>query len=401
MTQLQRLVLGRVPLLAWIFVSGLTAVAAASPVCPSTIAICPCTITTSGFYTLESGTLATTGNGDCIKIRAQNVNLNLLGNAIQGPGNSSTGAGIHILSEATNAIIIGGSSTTIGSTISSFRVGIQDDANRATIDFFNTTGNTAAGVLLNKVTGSAVADFTTNDPSVGVDIESSQNCLLNDFSTDNAVVTAGIVINNSQNLDVTNFSSGPNSLNQNVGLQMTNSNFNTLTDWDVSLNNGPGMILDHSNHNFIGGSAIGSLASDNNGYGIGLQFSNGNRIANIVAEETGEGVFLGASSNNIVSVFNSVNNFRCIHIGVGGAVKSGSSNGNRIFDGTVGNSLSGVVSGSKFGVVIDAGSTGNSVSFVNGSGDIDFDAQDNNPQPCKNIWFDNTFGVVDPPACFH
>jgi hypothetical protein len=144
---------------------------AATTSCLTSISSCGCTITSPGFYTVVSSLTATAAGADCIDIQARNVNLWVGGHSITG---LSGGAGIHILKSASGAFIEGLSlSSGSFSSVGSFSVGIQDDANGAIIAHVNGSGNANAGVLLNHVSGSLVSDFSAGNNAYGVEFSSS------------------------------------------------------------------------------------------------------------------------------------------------------------------------------------------------------------------------------------
>ena len=139
--------------------------------CQAAISTCGCTITVGGFYSVMSNLSTAAAGADCIDIKAPNVKLWIDGVSITGAGG---GIGIHLLKSAAGAFIEGlnlgsGSFSSVGS----FHIGIQDDANGATIAHVDTSGNSNAGVLLNRVNGSLISDFSADSNAYGVELFAS------------------------------------------------------------------------------------------------------------------------------------------------------------------------------------------------------------------------------------
>jgi hypothetical protein len=173
-------------------------VLAATVSCQPSISSCGCTITSAGLYQVTSDPTATVVGADCIDIKAPNVKLWVDGHTILGLGG---GIGIHILRTASGAFIEGldlgsGSFASIGS----FGVGIQDDANGAIIAHVNESGNSSAGVLLNRVTGSAVSDFSADNNTYGVELFGSTLSSIQRVTTDSNSIYGIWLTNSSRNI---------------------------------------------------------------------------------------------------------------------------------------------------------------------------------------------------------
>jgi hypothetical protein len=161
--------------------------AAAKVSCGSSISQCGCTITKPGVFTvtakLSSGQ-GTTGNGDCIDIKAPNAKLFLQGFALTGVG---TGAGIRLLSSANGAFVEGtrAGAGTGQSTISGWDIGIEDDASNTIVEDFESNSNATAGVLLNKAHNSNINDFGASSNGVyGAWLKASSGNQINCSDTD-------------------------------------------------------------------------------------------------------------------------------------------------------------------------------------------------------------------------
>ncbi len=123
------------------------------------------TISAPGNYCLSPGGQATftSSGGDCFAITAPNVTLESGGQeTIQGAG---TGAGIHVLSGATNFAM-----GLFCPIIRGFNVGIEDDANGARFGNSNDcptrTSNVNYGIYFNNVSGSQYAGGNSLNPGV-------------------------------------------------------------------------------------------------------------------------------------------------------------------------------------------------------------------------------------------
>jgi len=166
--------------------------------CPPSISSCGCTITSSGYYELASSLSATNATSDCIDIRAANVNLWLDGRSMSGMGG---GIGLHLLRSATNAFVEGlDLSSGAFASIGSFAVGIQDDAGAAVIGHTNVSNNSNVGVLLNRVNGSLVSDFSAESNTYGVELNASTLCSLQRVTVDSNSVYGIWLLSSSRNI---------------------------------------------------------------------------------------------------------------------------------------------------------------------------------------------------------
>ncbi len=153
--------------------------------CASAISSCGCTITKPGTYTVTAVLDATQGlnaNGDCLDVKAPNVNLFLNGFDITG---NSAGTGLHLLSSANNAMVQGikgkkSASTTQDPTLSGWSIGLEVDSANGLIVDFKAIGNTHVGVFLDKARNNNLNDFQANKNGVyGVWLEASSGNQIN------------------------------------------------------------------------------------------------------------------------------------------------------------------------------------------------------------------------------
>jgi hypothetical protein len=136
---------------------------AATVVCSKSVKACGCSITTTGVYTVQNN-LSLGTNSDCISIGTKNVVLNLNGWNITGPGNGSTGAGVHI-KNATSVWIEGQGTASQPSILSGWKYGVEDDGDSAFIENVTTTGNSKAGIYFFKANNSQLVNFTASGNS--------------------------------------------------------------------------------------------------------------------------------------------------------------------------------------------------------------------------------------------
>lgn len=164
----------KVMVLAFLAISALSLPAFAQ----TTISSCE-TITQPGKYAVQSqATLHSTG--DCLVIAAPSVTIQTQVATITGNG---TGAGIHIMPSAINFQLL-----PFATTINTFSVGIQDDANNAYIgsdygDPLWIGDQVSTGVLLNNVVGSQVNGVGTHAIWNGILIHGGHNNLITGYET--------------------------------------------------------------------------------------------------------------------------------------------------------------------------------------------------------------------------
>jgi hypothetical protein len=188
--------------------------------CGVTISACGCTIVSPGFYEVETtltAPMGTNSDSSCISIRAPNTTLSLKGNNITGP-TAASGIGIHLLASAQNSFVDGSNpspptaaptpsaeptpsveptasemptpSTTptptatptpTNSMISSWNVGIEDDANNTFIYNLTTNINADTGILIQRAHSVSVSHFTSNgNGSYGVRLSATAASAVSD-----------------------------------------------------------------------------------------------------------------------------------------------------------------------------------------------------------------------------
>ena len=264
---------------------------AATTSCQSSISSCGCTITSAGLYQVISNPTATVAGADCIDIKAPNVKLWVGGHSITGLGG---GVGIHILRSASGAFVEGldlssGSFAIVGT----FSIGVQDDASGAIIAHVNAIGNSSAGFLLNRVSGSAVSDFSSNNNAYGVELLGSALSSIQRSTTDSNSIYGIWLLSSSRN--IVNFfdaqdnavagvyvgcqpSAGP------IGGTCKPSNYNHIYDGPLvgafSASQNYGVAIDARNAGNVVSGTAGSgdssadLEDNNPGCGSDLWFNN-------------------------------------------------------------------------------------------------------------------------------
>ena len=160
------------------------AAAVASPlvpfITPTPVSACG-TLSVPGSYVLVANLGPSAGN--CLVVSAPNVRLNLGGHTVTGTGAPSS-AGVVLLPGALGSRVY---STRPGAVVTSFQAGLADEANGAVITGPRLwlKGNTASGVVLLDVTGSAVQLVRLDgNGHFGANIEGSSNSLLRDNQAD-------------------------------------------------------------------------------------------------------------------------------------------------------------------------------------------------------------------------
>jgi len=287
-------------------------VMAAGPNCPPMIKDCGCVIRSSNTFLVMRDLDATATNQTCIEIAASNVNLNTEGRHIFGK-NDGTGTGIKIDAGA-NRVIVEGTDLekdTPQSEVSQWNIGIEDDGDRAVIARFkaiggvgllledggnchtqpHTPGNSAGGVLLNKVVRSFVGDLNANfNGSFGVMVQQSQGVTLANLSGDQ---------------------------NKDTGIKLVSSNNVSIGPGGAECNDANGITLISSSHNRIHDSNGNEMNGDTgilltcaSGDGCpGNDGSNENRITNAGAPRNMNGIEIGqGSGGNIITVTHNEDN---------------------------------------------------------------------------------------------
>lgn len=291
--------------------------------CSLSIGTCGCTIDSPGTYKL-TGTSPMNSTGTCVDITASNVTLSGGLITIKGPGSVVGTYGVHI-EPAANKVLLE------KLTAEDFGSGVHVDGPNATLYLVSTSLNNR-GVVVNGANAFFIQVSSELDFETGIQVNSTAT----DF--------AGMVV-------------------KAVGAT------------------GAGILL-----NGVSGAFLNQVIAEENGtFGIWLDSSSNNSIADFQAEDNGvAGVYLG-----------------CNAIGpIGTACPTGvsPSNSNSII-GTVGESTSSLVSNTasqRFGVVVGLGSLHNRFLSITGTGNVDDDALDENPECGSNRWFGDTFTTSVP-----
>jgi parallel beta-helix repeat protein len=298
--------------------------------CDNEIDACGCTITTPGIYAVTQSLNSTQGltlRNDCIDITAAHTILRLQGNSITGPG-TGVGTGIWIESSATSSIIEGAGNSGAAPeppelsflggrpgeevfaipppgddlpvvnlwnpngaqpTINLWQIGIEVDADYATVELFKQIGgnlffqhgNSVAGIFVK-----GASDVTLDDMIV------SFNGL------------AGVNAQDGGNNRFFNLTVDHNGVN---GLALQTSNGNTIANLTSDHNKGEGIAFFSSIDNQL--FTFGSYENGLEGLFVGTTpvvggvASTGNHISNGSARQNGEfGVELdNATSGNTVN----------------------------------------------------------------------------------------------------
>jgi len=286
------------------FAIAMAADAAADPSpCPDVITSCGCRITKSQIYTVGNDlSAAQTSEPNCIEIAKDHAILNTEGWALL--GNGSTGVGILIRPGADHVIVEGGEEADNNppinpsggtpadspaidshppqSTVALWNIGIEDDADDATILLFaniggsffqQDQGNITGGVLLRGVKRSVIGDFRANfNGQFGVMLDHCSHIQINNIAT---VMNGqnGLVLDRSDNNRIGPATAGGNSK---LGTWLFVSSDNVIHDDASAGNSGTGTVLgcspdtkncpgnERSNHNRI----VNSAAAGNKNAGV-------------------------------------------------------------------------------------------------------------------------------------
>ena len=388
--------------------------------CPAAISAC-CTISKPGNYTV-SGPL-TSSDGDCIDVTASRVTLNLNNANIAG---ANDGIGIHLLSTATKAIVVGGNSS--GATISNFSTGLQTDAPQSYVALIEVEDSSGDGIV-NNGTGVTLADvfelasggrglvdsanglallgfFASDNGSDGIVVNSSNDIRFESVFSDGNTGN-GIVLQKVRNAVISASEAGSSKANGLNGLLISAGGNNSFNELDTSNNQQNGVFVENrsSGNSFNeltagGNQADGvsvqtsnsnqfsnSSANSNHLNGFELDGSNNNGLQTVVAESNiGSGVWLNGSAANTLMYFTSSSNGTSgIYIGCSATTEpSGTacssfppSNNNFLSDGTSENNA--------VGIGIDLNNHSNRVIDNSVSGNTS-ELEDSNPACNTDVW---------------
>jgi len=139
-----------------LFLGAILSLITAARAMAADITACGTTITQNGFYRVAQNLTAT--QGDCIDVKAAHTVLFLNGKTITGSG---AGVGVKVLSSASHSFIEGANAT-----ITSFGIGIEDDASFVRADNFNANSNSTGGVLLSSAKNSTFSNFQASNNGI-------------------------------------------------------------------------------------------------------------------------------------------------------------------------------------------------------------------------------------------
>ncbi len=263
------------------------------PACPMAIKQCGCTITQSKIYTVANNLSASATQPNCIEIAKNHAILNLKGFRVIG---KNTGIGILIRNGADHVIVEGGDeaendppqnptanepadSPNTQAVVSKWNIGIEDDADDAIIELFNSIGgehllpghsdgNATAGVFLNQVKNSVIGDFRASfNGKYGVMLKHCSKVEINNVTTEQNGDT-GIWLDSSNNNRI-----GPatSPANGKLGTWLSVSSDNVIHDAANASNSDSGLVVgcglekkncpasERSNHNrIVNGEATGN-----------------------------------------------------------------------------------------------------------------------------------------------
>ena len=265
----------------------------AAPPCPTSITACGCTITQSQLYTVANDLSATqTTEPICIEIAKDHAILNTMSFNLTGSG---FGTGILIDKGADHVIVEGAQETSAEepppqSIIQQWNIGIEDDANDATILEWNIKNNITTGIVLNHVTNSIVGDLVAvGNGTNGIEVDHSSKVeVTNETTTGNGEI--GLRLDSSDN----NHLSTASALSGVLGALLFSSSNNVVYDFAFVNNSNTGLVvgcgLDKKN-------CPGNQHSDNN-YLL-VETATANKAGVVIRKHSGGNtVTLGANSGN-------------------------------------------------------------------------------------------------------
>lgn len=265
----------------------------AAPACPISITACGCTITKSQIYTVANDLKAAqTTEPNCIEIAKDHAILNTMSSNLTGSG---FGTGILIDKQADHVIVEGALETDAEepppqSIIQQWNIGIEDDADNATILQWSIKNNITTGILLNHVTNSIVGDLVAvgnNKNGIQVD-HSSKVEITNETTTGNGDI--GLRLDSSDN----NHLSTASSLSGVLGALLFSSSNNVVYDFAFVNNLNTGLVVGCSPGRK---ECPGNERSDNN-YFL-LETATGNKAGVVIRKHSGGNtVTLGANDGN-------------------------------------------------------------------------------------------------------
>jgi Periplasmic copper-binding protein (NosD) len=265
----------------------------AAPACPASITACGCTITQPQIYTVANALSASqTTEPICIEIASGHAILNTMGFDLTG---SSFGTGIRIDKGADHVIVEGAQETADEepppqSTVQQWNIGIEDDADDATILLFSIKNNISSGILLSHVTRSIVGDLASfGNGTDGIEADhSSELEITNETTSGNGEIGLRLDSSNYNHL------STASSISSVVGGLLFSSSNNVVYDFAFVNNSNTGLVLDC---NLDRKNCPGNERSDNN-YLL-VETATANKAGVVIRKHSGGNtVTLGANGGN-------------------------------------------------------------------------------------------------------
>ena len=225
------------------------------------------TISSSGAYFLSKDIVAK--DTDCLSITAKDVILNLNGHGLK--GDDGVGTGLRITSSASNFRMLSAEDN----DIHLFTIGIEADADDATLEGLDVTGNADTGIFVNGARNLTIGAFGSSvNRHLGVHLVNASGVLAHNFGS-NSNDTYGVFIQHSNDNVFSNFTVGNGGANGIAGLYIGCS----LTGPDPSCADVPssGNVVAHAagalNTKYGWAIDVGSkqnVMSDLNGSGNGV-----------------------------------------------------------------------------------------------------------------------------------
>ncbi|MBU2511258.1 right-handed parallel beta-helix repeat-containing protein [bacterium] len=137
--------------------------------------------------------------------------------------------------------------------------------------------------------------INSSENDYGVKLTGTKFSTLNNFT-----VTKSDLINIYLNNSNCNYLTGVSTAYSAIGLQLENSDYNTLDELSAFGNSENGLFLLTSNNNTVKNSTVSNNSTATSGSGIKLETSENNTLQDIAANENKKGINLTSNSNNNV-----------------------------------------------------------------------------------------------------
>ena len=219
-----------------LLLAALATPARASTVTPIAVTGCGTLSKSFGVY-LVANDITRSGKGDCIIVAANSVSLNLQTYSLTGSGK---GAGVHVLSGMTGALIDNGS-------ISGFATGISAGRGAHQLIVYSTqvTGNTDGLIVNNSNNTKINLSALDNNLNSGVSLLNSNGGVFNGDAIDGN--STGVYLSGSSGFNFNICGIGPNNLK--TGVYLNNSNNNAFLDDGINATEGYGVWVVNSSYN--------------------------------------------------------------------------------------------------------------------------------------------------------